>query len=88
MKESDYVDVEKVDKNGVRWVTEGYLYTSKVIAKDDERKEIIGLLNEGITTCDFQIKEFEHLGSINSIWVQRKKAYEIAIALIKRRGVD
>lgn len=82
------MDVEKVDKNGVRWVTEGYLHTSEVIAKDEERKEIIRLLNEEIITCDFQIREFEHLGSINSIWVQRKRAYEIAIAVIKRRGVD
>jgi len=30
-----------VDEHGLQWFTEGYLFSSVVIAKDTERKEII-----------------------------------------------
>lgn len=35
------LDKKGIDTHGVQWFTEGYLYASVVIAKDNERKEII-----------------------------------------------
>ena len=81
------MDVEKVDKNGLRWVTEGYLYTSIVIAKDDERKEIMDLIDKQIKICNLQIAN-EKMEQVKSLWVVRKKVFEDVYAIIKRRCVE